>query len=315
MSAERQKDDTSTIARKQKAGDHMHSTEEFWKGIQTEDGRFLVKADAEVTCLTRYAEMHAGIPLLRVFEYDDQGNAIWIWKGTDPNDFLFGMARDSYPGGNPDGAAVLLAEAREAFQKPLKDSSVLGTTYLDLLREDSDPMSSRLDPEDHEMKIRDPAEIIAYLVKYKTGWNWRGGDIDARTSQILADVGRAYAALGDALAAVQEDALHHCEEIDIWFSKEHPELCWSTGLGPCEGVEEWPTIRREATFKGLQLALDRGESLEAYIGCKDDGYRSLARSILPELKAREAEGRYGRDDEGIMAPEDDEPLAGDDLER
>lgn len=272
----------------------MHSTEEFWKGIQTEDGRFLVKADAEVTCLTRYAEMHAGIPLLRVFEYDDQGNAIWIWKGTDPNDFLYDMARDSYPGGNPDGAAVLLAEAREAFQKPLKDSSVLGTTYLDLLREDSDPMSSRLDPEDHEMKIRDPAEIVAYLVKYETGWNWRGGDIDARTSQILADVGRAYAALGDVLAAVQEDALQHCEEIDVWFSQKHPDWCWSTRLDPGGDGEEWPSIRRRATFEGLHDALERGETLEEYIGCQDDSMHKLSESISAELEARNDEGRYDR---------------------
>lgn len=293
----------------------MHSTEEFWKGIRTEDGRFLVKADAEVTCLTRYAEMHAGIPLLRVFEHDDQGNAIWIWKGTNPNDFLFDMARDSYPGGNPDEAAVLIAEARETFQKPLKERSALGTTYLSLLREESDSIASRLDPEEHEMKIKDPAEIIAYLVKYKTGWNWHGGDIDARTSQILADVGRAYAALGDVLAAVQEDALHHCEEIDVWFSKKHPELCWSTGLGACEGVEEWPTIRREATFEGLRLALEQGESLEDYIGCEDDSCRSLAGSILPELEAREAEGRYDRDSESVVAMDENLLPTEDDMER
>ncbi len=293
----------------------MHSTEEFWEGIRTDDGRYLVKADAEATCLTRYAEMHAGIPLLRVFEHDGQGDPVMLWKGTDPNDFLFDMARASYPSGNPDGAAVLLAEAREAFQEPLKERSALGTTYLSLLREESDPVASRLDPEDHEMKIRDPAEIIAYLVKYEKGWDWHGGDIDARTSQILANVGRTYAELGDVLAEAQEDALHHCEEIDIWFSKMHPELCWSTGLGPCEGVEEWPTIRREATFEGLRLALEHGESLEGYIGCKDDGWHSLAESILPELEAREAEGRYDRDGESVMALEEDALPAEADMER
>lgn len=280
----------------------MHSTEDFWNGVRTEDGRLLVKADAEVTCMARYAEMHAGIPLLRVYEIDEKGDAYWIWKGTHADDFLFDMARDPFLESSPDEAALLLAEAKEAFQEPMKRETAIGRPLLSLLHERTEHASQEPGYVDREMVIRDPAETISRLVEYEKGWDWHEGDMDARTSQIVADVGRSYAALGDALAAAQEDAVRHCESIDVWFHEKYQKWCWYRGLGPCEDVEEWPTIRRDATFRGLRAALEQGASIEEYVGCKDNFEHILTRGIMEELESREAEGRYDREGAAPEAP-------------
>lgn len=108
----------------------MHSEEDFWNGVRTDDGRFLIEVDVPKTLSERWERSHAGVPCLAVWEQREESWQLY-WRGSDPNDFWLSMvcAKDERPEGwleSLNYAADIVNDARTVFLEPLRRYTAAG---------------------------------------------------------------------------------------------------------------------------------------------------------------------------------------------
>lgn len=269
----------------------MHSEEDFWNGVRTDDGRFLIEVDVPKTLSERWERSHAGVPCLAVWE-QREGSWQLDWRGSDPNDFWLSQVctRDERPEGwleSLKSAAAIVNDARTAFLEPLRQYAAAGIRYMDLLDPAVPPGNAE---ERGRAKLRNPADVLALCVNERIRIMSLPDDIDISGSldpsmlDLVLEACDAYEGLDFIFREVHDEALHHCESISTWCRYAFPDRRMPAWL-----IGNWQT------FEELHQEMESGATLEACLKRPEILEYVPADFIRDELERREVEGQYEHD--------------------